>query len=238
MEASGRFGKGGSGRSGPGLTRSGSVLIALVAALIAGGLIYLFVSHYHKSTPTVNTTPSTATVFAATKYIPAGTPETEVVSENLIKSEVVPATQVIAGAISDPSQIAGQVAAAAIATGQQITVSDFSHTNVTISAYLTGDYRAIALPIDVVHGLTAYLGVGSKIDVVVAETAGSYFLFENVTVIANPGGGYVVLKLTQKQILALVNVEHTPTAVIWLALRPLTGATDQVPPLQVAKVVS
>jgi Flp pilus assembly protein CpaB len=200
MEASGRFGKGGSGRSGPGLTRSGSVLIALVAALIAGGLIYLFVSHYHKSTPTVNTTPSTATVFAATKYIPAGTPETEVVSENLIKSEVVPATQV--------------------------------------SAYLTGDYRAIALPIDVVHGLTAYLAVGSKIDVVVAETAGSYFLFENVTVIANPGGGYVVLKLTQKQILALVNVEHTPTAVIWLALRPLTGATDQVPPLQVAKVVS
>ena len=208
------------------------MLIALIAALIAGVLIYLFVSHYHKSSP-VLAPPTTATVFVARTYIPAGTPETEVISGNLLKSEVVPSAQAIAGAISDPSVIAGQVAAASIAAGQQITFTDFTHTNVTVSAYLSGDYRAIGIAIDAVHGLTADIGVGSKIDVVATGAGGSIELFENVTVLAN-GTSYVVLKLTQKQILGLTNAEQHGLT-IWFELRPLTGATDPVPALYFAK---
>lgn len=233
MEASGRFGKAGSGRSGQSLSRSGSVLIALVAALIAGGLIYLFVSHYHKNTVTA---PTTATVFLAKKYIPAGTPETDVISANLIKSEVVPSTQVIAGAISDPSVIAGEVASESIAAGQQITLTDFSHTNVTISSYLTGAYRAVAIAIDPVHGLTSYIGVGSTIDVVATGKGGSTQLFENVTVLGNTDGD-VVLKLTQKQVLALTNAEQQALT-IWFELRPLTGAANSIPALYFAKIAS
>jgi Flp pilus assembly protein CpaB len=232
MEASGRFGKVGSGRSSQGLSRNGSVLVALIAALIAGGLIYLFVSHYHKSSPPA--APTTATVFVAKQYIPAGTPETDVISGNLLKSEVVPATQVIAGAISDPSAITGEVASASIAAGQQVTLTDFTHANVTISAYLSGDYRAIGLPIDSVHGLTADIGVGSKIDVVATGAGGSVELFENITVLAN-ATSYVVLKLTQKQILELTNTEEKGLT-IWFELRPLTGATDPIPTLYFAKV--
>jgi Flp pilus assembly protein CpaB len=232
MEGSGRFGKAGSGRSGQGLNRRDSVMIALVAALIAGVLIYLFVSHYHKSSPVL--APTTATVFVAKQYIPAGTPEAAVIAGNLLRAEVVPSTQVIAGAISDPSAIAGQVAAASIAAGQQITLSDFTRTNVTISAYLTGDYRAIGLPIDAVHGLTADIGVGSKIDVVATGPGGSTELFENITVLAN-ATSYVVLKLTQKQILELTNAEEQ-NLTIWFELRPLTGATHPIPTLYFAKV--
>ena len=233
MEASGRFGKAGSGRSGQSLSRSGSVLIAVVAALIAGGLIYLFVSHYHKNTVSA---PTTATVFVAKKYIPAGTPETAVISGNLIKSEVVPSAQVIAGAISDPSVIAGEVASASIAAGQQVTLTDFSHTNVTISSYLTGANRAVAIAIDPVHGLTSYIGVGSTIDVVATGKGGSTQLFENVTVLGNTAGD-VVLKLTQKQVLALTNAEQEQLT-IWFELRPLTGATNSIPDLYVAKIAS
>jgi Flp pilus assembly protein CpaB len=233
MEASGRFGKAGSGRSGQSLTRSGSVLIALAAAVIAGGLIYLFVSHYNKSTPSA---PTTATVFVAKKYIPAGTPETDVISGDLIKSEVVPSTQIIAGGISDPSVIAGEVASESIAAGQQIAVTDFSHTNVTISSYLTGAYRAVAIAIDPVHGLTSYIGVGSTIDVVTTGKGGSVQLFENVTVLGNAAGD-VVLKLTQKQVLELTNAQQEGLT-IWFELRPLTGATNSIPELYIAKIAS
>jgi Flp pilus assembly protein CpaB len=233
MEASGRFGKAGSGRSGQSLNRSGSLLIALAAALIAGGLIYLFVSHYHKNTVTA---PTTATVFVAKKYIPAGTPETAVISGNLIKSEVVPSAQVIAGAISDPSVITGEVASVAVAAGQQVTDTDFSHTNVTISSYLTGANRAVAIAIDPVHGLTSYIGVGSTIDVVATGKGGSTQLFENVTVLGNTAGD-VVLKLTQKQVLQLTNAEQEALT-IWFELRPLTGATNGIPNNYVAKIAS
>jgi Flp pilus assembly protein CpaB len=235
MEAHGRFGRTGPSRSGQmSLSRRGSVLIALIAALIAGILIYLFVSHYNKtSTPPVSTT---ATVFVAKKYIPAGTPETQVISGDLLKSEVVPSTQVIAGAISDPSVITGEVASASIAAGQQVTATDFSHTSVTISSYLNGPYRAVGIAIDPVHGLTSYIGVGSTIDVVATGKGGSLELFNNITVLANTAGD-VVLKLTQPQVLALTNAEEEGLTV-WFSLRPLTGATNPVPSNYVAKIAS
>jgi len=241
MEASGRFGKSGPGRPGQLFSgRRGSLLIAVIAAVIAGLLIYLFVSHYHKKNA-VAVTPTTATVFVAVKYIPAGTPETQVVAQNLLKSETVPSTQVIAGAISDPSAIAGEVAAASIAAGQQVTLADFSHTNVTISAYLTGDYRAIGIATDPIHNLTAYLSEGSKIDVVAgiktSYGAASVELFNKVTVLAVNPANYVVLRLTQKQVLNLTNAELLGYT-IWFTLRPLSGATDPIPANYVAKVVS
>jgi Flp pilus assembly protein CpaB len=241
MEASGRFGKSGPGRPSQMFSgRRGSLLIAVIAAVIAGLLIYLFVSHYHKKNA-VAVAPTTATVFVAVKYIPAGTPETQVVAENLLKSEVVPSTQLIAGAISDPSEIAGEVATASIAAGQQVTVTDFTHTNVTISAYLTGDYRAIGIATDPIHNLTGNMGVGSKIDVVagIKNTTGASTveLFNNVTVLAVNPANYVVLRLNQRQVLTLTNAELL-NYTIWFTLRPLNGATDPIPANYVAKVVS
>jgi Flp pilus assembly protein CpaB len=242
MEASGRFGKSGPGRSGQMFSgRRGSLLVALIAAVIAGLLIYLFVSNYHKKNAAAPVTPTSATVFVAEKYIPAGTPETQIVAQNLLKSEVVPSTQVIAGAISDPSAIAGEVAAASIAAGQQVTLADFSHTNVTISAYLTGSYRAIGIATDAIHNLTSYIGVGSKIDVVAGlkgtTGAATVELFNNVTVLAVNPANYVVLRLTQRQVLNLTNAELLGYT-IWFTLRPLTGATNSVPQNFVAKVIS
>jgi Flp pilus assembly protein CpaB len=233
MEAS-RF-KIGKGRPGqPFSSRGGSVLIALIAAVIAGVLIYLFVHHYQKSTPTTTGAPATATVFVAKKYIPAGTPETSIIAGNLLKTEVVPVTQLVPSAISDPSVIAGEVASASIAAGQQVAATDFSHANVTLSSYLTGDHRAIAIAIDAVHGLTSYLTLGSTVDVVGTGSGGSVELFQNITVLGNQAGD-VVLDLTDKQALTLTNAEQKQLT-IWFELRPLTGATNSVPDLYLAKI--
>jgi Flp pilus assembly protein CpaB len=201
------------------------VLVALISAALAGVLIYMFVSRYHKTTVE---TPTTMTVFVATRYIPAGTPETSIIAQNMLRSEVVPITQSVAGAIADPSVISGEVAAAAIASGQQVTTSDFSHADITLGSYLNGIHRAVAVSIDPAHGLTSYLVRGNTVDVVAQGPKGSFNLFEDITVLANASGD-VVLNLTDKQALLLANAQQA-NLTLWLTLRPIAGGRSSVPP--------
>jgi Flp pilus assembly protein CpaB len=205
-------------------SRKTSIFVALISALLAGGLIYMFVSHYHKTTVDP---PATTTVFVAKHFIPAGTPETTIASDAMLKPKVIAVAQVVAGAITDPSVITGEVAAAPIAPGQQVTVTDFSHTDITLSSYLQGDHRAVAMSIDPAHGLTSYLTVGNTVDVMAQGPKGSFDLFQNVTVLANAAGD-VVLDLTDKQSLLLANALEA-NLTLWLELRPVTGARNSVP---------
>jgi Flp pilus assembly protein CpaB len=227
MEAHSHFGKVGGGRSGQVLTnRKSSVFVALLSAAMAGVLIYLFVSHYDNKPTTVVAPPATATVYVPKQYIPAGTPESSIASGNLLKPEVVPASQVTPGAIANPATIAGEVSAAPMVVGQQITATDFSHTNVTIGSYLKGDERAVAVAMKTAQGLTAYLHRGDTIDVMAQGPGGTDELFQNVTVLGNLEGN-VVLELTDKQSLALAEAVGANLN-IWFELRPVTGATDSV----------
>jgi Flp pilus assembly protein CpaB len=226
MEASGHFRRLGQRRSSGGLaSRKNSVLVAIVSAGLAAALIYLFVSHYQKTTTTV-APPAEATVFVAKQYIPAGMPESVIATESLLKPLAVPTTRAIAGAITDPSEITGEVAAAPIAAGQQIAASDFTRGNVSLSSYLTGDNRAIAVSLDNWHGLTAYLQPGDNVDVMGEKGNKSEMLFQKVTVLAN-ASGVVVLKLTDAQSLTLANDVGSGIQ-LWLILRPATGATDSI----------
>jgi Flp pilus assembly protein CpaB len=226
MEANGLLGRIGKRPSGPSLNdRRTAVLIAVASAILAAALIYLFVSHYHKAGSSAPVAPASATVFVAKQYIPAGVPESTVVAEGLLKSKQIPATAAIVGAITDPSVLTGEVSAAPIAAGQQITAADFSHATVSIAAYLKGDERAVAFSLDATHGLTAYLKPGNTVDVMALNAGKAEVIAQNVTVIANANGD-VILRLSDKQALQLSSA--TGVASLWLTLRPAAGATDSV----------
>src|SRR5579872_579096 len=104
-------------------TRRGALTTALVAALLAGILLFAFVQSYKKGTsaPVVNTP-----VFVASGYIPAGTPVSVIAAGQLIARTTVPASHVVVGAITDPSVIRGEAAAVSIYPGQQLTTTDFA----------------------------------------------------------------------------------------------------------------
>jgi Flp pilus assembly protein CpaB len=209
-------------RRSPGLNNRGaSVAIAVVCAAAAGVLIYLFVSKNKNSTPP----PTTVTVYQATRYIAPGTPQALVAQDGMLKAVAVPSTQVIAGAITDPNEITGEVASAAIAPHQTITASDFTHSIVTISSYLRGDERAIAFALDPVHGLTAYIAQGSTVDIMGQSGGKTELLAQNVTVLANAGGD-VILRVSDKQALMLSSA--TGVSSLWLTLRPVTGGSDSI----------
>lgn len=224
MESSrGNLGKVGSRRSPVLNSRGGALLIAVACAALAGLLIYLFVSHYNKKAAAPP--PASVTVFEATRYIPRGTPQASVAAENLLKPVQVPAAQVVLGAITDPSEIVGEVSAGSIAAGQQVTAADFSHASITLSSYLTGDQRAIAFSLDATHGLTAYIAVGDTVDMMAQSGGRTEMVAQNVPVLANAGGD-VVIRVTDKQALKLA--ADTGVASLWLTLRPASGAKESV----------
>jgi Flp pilus assembly protein CpaB len=228
MEAHRHFGKPASGSSNKGLNnRSTQILVAGVSALLAGALIYLFVTHYNKtSTPPV--VPQDSTVWLASQAIPAGTPQSQLSAGGLIKATQVPASQVVVGAISDPSVVAGEATSVAIVAGQQVTAGDFTRTAVnSITPFIKGDQRGVAFTFDNEHGLTTFLQANSTVDVMGLNTSlkTSTLLAKNITIIANTSG-LVVLRLTDKQ--ALVITAATSTDSLWLTMRPTVKATNSV----------
>lgn len=206
-------------------TRRGAMTVAAIAALLAGVLLYLFVQHYKSNSTPSAAAPSTVYVFEATRYIPAGTPAQSIASEGLLKKVQVSSKQAVPGAIPDPSVITGQVSATSIAPNQQVTAADFTHANVTIGAYLTGTQRAIAIPLDAPHGLTAYLAPGNTVDVMIDVGGGTQVLAQNLSVLENSGGD-VVLRVTDKQALQIASASDSTK--IWLVLRPPTGAQESI----------
>jgi Flp pilus assembly protein CpaB len=204
-------------------SRRGAVSVAAIAALLAGVLLYLFVQHYRQA-PIV-AAPTEAVVFVASQYIPAGTPASTIASEGLLKRTDVASTDAVVGAITDPSAITGEVSSTAVSAGQQISVADFNHAAVSLGSFLTGDYRAIAVPLDASHGLTSYLAQGDTVDVMDDEGLHTLVLVQDVPVLANAGGD-VVLKVTDAQALTIAGASDNTK--IWLTLRPPVGGQDSV----------
>lgn len=225
MEASRHFGKSASGRRGSALSnRRTAILVAAVSALLAAVLIYLFVSHYQKNTVVA---PPTSTVWVAKRYIPAGTPQSQIAASGLLKSTQVPASQAVLGAITDPSAVAGQTTSVAIEAGQQVTAGDYAATSTAnpITAYIKGDQRGVAFTLDSEHGLTSYLQPGNTVDIMALKGSSTELLLKDVTVIAN-SGGIVVLRLTDKQ--ALIVTAASAADTLWLSIRPTINATNSV----------
>lgn len=228
MEAHGHFGgKLSSRRAGSALAnRRTPMLVALVCAVLAGILIYLFVSHYSKTTTTVEA-PTSMTVFVARSYIPAGMSEETIAAENLLKPVQIPISQAIAGAISDPSEVVGDVTTSAVATGQQVTGTDFVHGSTRLATLVTGGSRAMAVALDSEHGLTSYLQPGDHVNIMGGKGSASELIFQNISVLENAGGN-VVLKMTDKQALML-DADLGNSIVLWMTLRPAKGAKNTVP---------
>lgn len=226
MEASRHFGKSGSS-SKSGNDRRTAVLVAGISALLAAALIYLFVTHYNKSTPKPIVVAQYSTVLEAKVAIPAGTPESQLVSGGMLVPTKVPQSQVVAGALSDPVLVAGEATSVAIPIGQQITAGDFTKTPINaITPFLKGDQRGVAFSLDSEHGLTSYLQPNSTVDMMAVSGGTSRLLLADVMIIAN-ANGLVVMRLTDKQML-IVTAATDAGYSLWLAMRPTLNAKESV----------
>ena len=168
-------------------TRQGALVLALICAACAAGILVFALGQYKTGlkTPTVQ-----ATALVATAQITKGTSGDTVASRGLYKSTPIVASQLAPGAISDASMLTGKVASVNILPGQQLTVADFSGVT-GVSGLLTSSQRAVALSIAESPGATDLLQPGDRVDVYETVKPGVtplVLMAQNVQVVKQSGG--------------------------------------------------
>jgi Flp pilus assembly protein CpaB len=220
-------------------TRRGTLLIGGGAALLAAIVLIAYLKNYRSSLDASN---ATVSVLVARNLIQKGAPGNIVASTREFQVRAIRQKHLQAGAITDPGALRGVVAAHDIYPGEQLTAVDFvAAAPGALQTNLSGDERAIAIPIDAAHGLSGQISPDDHVDVYVGinqSGAGGArpvikLMMEDALVLRTPssGGpaGSVVLRASAVQAAALAFASDNGK--IWLVLRPASGAKAQRVPL-------
>lgn len=234
-------------------TRGGTFAVAGVAALVAGVVLLLYLNRYRDS---VKESGESVPVLVAGSLIEKGTPGNVVGSQGLFQVKDVVRSQLQSGALTDPATLRGRVALHDIYPDQQLTAADFSAVaSDSMVAELSGDQRAISIPLDSAHGMIGNVQAGDHVDVLagfnirrvdrngVPVDAGGQarpvlkIIMEDIFVLDAPtdtGAGFgaskasnVSLRVTDQQAADLAFAAENGK--IWVVLRPRTGAQASTP---------
>lgn len=217
-------------------SRSGSLALAALIAVIAGIVIFAYVeSQDEEAGPGA----SSGRVLVAKSLIPKGTSGDVIASQELAVATTFDDDQVKAGAIGDPAALAGLTAKADIYPGQQITTGDFESTDGSLAGKLSGDQRGIAVPVDKTHGLIGDVSAGDRVDVFAGYNTVSEGRGDNRPVIATILENVLVLNAAKESEGdgeaedLILRVDHEDAArlahaadngKVWVVLRPPSGA--------------
>ncbi len=226
---------------GPLSTRRGTVAIAAAVAVLAAAILVVFLNNYRRS---IAAEGQPARVLVANGLIAKGASGEVLAGERMVRLVHVRKSDLAAGAISDPAQIRRMVAVQEILPGQQLKLADFTASREPVGIKLRAGDRAIALPVDAVHGLTGPVQAGSRVDVLVGFNAQSTSggtaglgapvikkILDDILVLRAPvagsgssRGGNVVLRVPARFAPHLAYAaDH---GVLWLTLRAAVGSRD------------
>jgi Flp pilus assembly protein CpaB len=217
-------------------TRRGTLMIGGAAAVLAAIILVVYLKNYRSSVDASNATDA---VLVAKNMIQKGAPGNFVAADRQYQVTSIRAKELQTGAISDPGTLRGLVAAHDIYPGQQLTTSDFvAAAPGALQTNLSGDQRAIAIPVDAAHGMSGQLAPGDHVDVYAGLNQSGMIggarpviklLMENALVLrtATTGApvGAVVLRGRGPQTAALAFAADNGK--IWLVLRPASGARPE-----------
>lgn len=236
----------------------GTTVLAILAAAMAGILILVYVGRYRQS---VKSEGAPVTVLVARTVIPKGTPGSVVAAKGMYTISTIRQGQLLDGAFSDPSSLAGRATTERIYRGQQLTAPEFAAPATSLASTLSGSQRVVTVPIDAAHGLLNYIKPGDHVDIYagfnvvpisedgtpLAGGQGRPMLrlaMQNVEVlginqstrsIGNNGGSSVTLRVNDVQAAKLAFTADNGK--LWFALRPPSGAKRSRPDLESAETV-
>jgi pilus assembly protein CpaB len=217
-------------------TRRGSFLIGAAAAVLAGIILLVYLYSYRNS---VNSNAASASVLVAKRLIPKGTPGDIVGASDQFQVAQVRKSDLLTGALTDPSALTGRIAVADVYPGQQLTDAAFAYAPPgTLQTKITGADRAISLSIDPEHGMIGEIGAGDHIDIYVGINrlgpGGSQpvikLLMQDVNVLRAPvagSNGTYTLLANPRQAAVLAYAADNGT--LWFVLRPASGAKNVNP---------
>jgi len=245
-------------------TRKGTLLAALLIALLAGASIMLYLNSYRESLQAQGTL---VTVLVAKDTIPKGTAGSVVAAKDLYTVTRIRESQLLEGAMSDPATLRDKVAAREIFEGAQLTAGDFGAAGDSLAAQLTDRQRVIAVPFDSAHGLIDGIEPGNRVDIYAGFNVTPLgpdgrpldggqarpilrLILSDVPVLAigEKGKGTTNVSLGVDDLKAAQLAFASDNGKLWLALRPSAGAKASrpgivtvetmllgVPPVQILK---
>ena len=143
-------------------TRRGTLLAALLIALLAGASILLYMNSYRDS---LKAQGALVTVLVAKQAIPKGTAGSVVAAKDLYTVTTIRESQLLEGAMSDPATLRDKVATREVFEGAQLTAVDFGAAGDSLAAQLTDRQRIVSVPFDSAHGLIEGIEPGNRVDI-------------------------------------------------------------------------
>lgn len=124
--------------------RTIAIIVAVVLALAAAGLVVWYVSSLREETTTVE---QTQTVLVAKEDIPALTTGEVIIEKGLVERQQVVVGSVVAGALADETSLQGKVVTIPIVQGQQLLLSQLGvPEEQSLSFKIEQGMRAISIP--------------------------------------------------------------------------------------------
>lgn len=236
-------------------TRGGTIALSVMAAVLAGVILLTYLHRYRES---VKASGAAVTVLVAKNLIDKGTSGDIIASQDLYEVTTQQNSEIQDGAITDPATLKGRVATADIFPGEQLTAGKLAVSTITsFSDRITGDERAVNLPVDAAHGMIQQLQPGDNIDLyggfnvqavgkngVVDPSSPTKpilkLIVEDVQVLGIPSSGssgissgsgktMLTLAMTDKQ--AADSAFAAENGVVWVTLRPRASADAPSPDL-------
>src|SRR4029453_2086520 len=110
-------------------TRGGTTLVAAVSAMLAAGVLLIFLNQYRES---VNSADDVSTVLVAKNLIEKGSPGDVVAEDALFQTTRVRKDDLKDGGISDPSSLKGKIATTDVFPGEQLVAGEFVNATPSI----------------------------------------------------------------------------------------------------------
>ena len=210
-------------------TRQGTILLGVVAAVLAAIALIVYLNHYRSS---VNATGGTISVLVAKSTIPQSTSGEVIASSDLYTIKTVAKSDAQAGAFTDPSELSGQATSQSIPKGQQLTTSYFTAGQTGIISNIPPKQRAVVIPLDSPGQVGNQIVPGNSVDVyaLITPASGSPVvkeILQNMYVLNTTSDGNVTLRATPKEAGQLIYASGNDK--IWLTLRPPRGLGKKSP---------
>jgi Flp pilus assembly protein CpaB len=227
-------------------TRRGTAMVAGASAVLAAIVLMVFLNAYKRS---LDTSGERVTVLVAKSLIEKGSSGTVIAENSVFQTARIKKGELKNGAIADPSNLRGMVASDDIYPGEQLLISDFAKATGGVRERISGNQRAISLPLDAAHGMIGDVQTGDHVDVyVVLRAAASNTSGANRSILRTLIQDTIVLRAPKKPkpgasgpmntdqvVLRATDAQATKLAFaaengkLWIVLRAKLGS-EQGPP--------
>jgi Flp pilus assembly protein CpaB len=216
--------------------------IAIAGALAAAAVLFtaLYVRDVRSDAERGS---SLVSVLVAARDIVAGTPGSDAVEDDLLKTREVPRRSVVPGAISNAGQVEGLVASEQIYAGEQVTVRRFAPVaQQGVLGKLSGNMRGLQVPGNQHQLLAGTLKEGDRVDVVASikvdsekELHVTRIVLRDIEVLKAAGSASAESKLSQGTgISVLLAVTDTQVQKLFHVLKHGEWSLQLRPPLKAA----